>query len=42
MGGEQEHTFLADKCSGCQRLTLHAGDTFLIPTGIYIDTYLYT
>ena len=34
MSGEQEHTFLADKCSGCQRVSLSAGDTFFIPTGM--------
>jgi len=31
--GEQEHVFLADKCSDCQRISLSQGSTFFIPTG---------
>ncbi|CAG2246167.1 FBXL10_11 [Mytilus edulis] len=33
LSGKQGDIFLADKVEGCERITLHAGYTFIIPSG---------
>ena len=38
LSGKQGDAFLADKVDGCQRITLHAGYTFIIPSGEQGDT----
>jgi len=41
LSGKQGDAFLADKVDGCQRITLHAGYTFIIPSGELGDTVSY-
>ena len=33
LSGKQGDVFLADTINDCQKITLHAGNTFMIPSG---------
>lgn len=40
VSGQQDSVFLADKCSDCEMVTLEAGNTFFIPTGMSLSSVL--
>ena len=40
LSGKQGDVFLADTINDCQKITLHAGNTFMIPSGKASSTCL--
>lgn len=36
LSGKQGDIFLGDKCSDCQRIELNQGNTFIIPSGVFM------
>lgn len=36
LSGKQGDIFLGDKCYDCQRIELRQGNTFIIPSGVFL------